>query len=123
MAAITWAHVQLIAPELSAVVLDAQTLILSHVNEALSVSVFGGEDAGKTKLARVFLAAHYGSRTLSGGAELGEVSSETVGQIKRDYVTSGVSAELSGAGLRSTTYGANYLSLVETSGARGPVLL
>jgi len=113
MADIDWDDVEAIAPELSTVSADAQTMILAYVNDALDVSLFGGEDAAKTKLIRVYMAAHRGAMTQRNGVG-GSVSSQSVGGISRSYGTVGGGAD----DYNSTAYGQEYLSLIRNSPAR-----
>lgn len=127
MAVITWAMVVDHAPHLSTIDADAQTDILAYVNTALRVSVFGGEDSPKLKLARIYLAAHLatmGRQAGSGGGLAGgEITSESVGSISRSYAgaSSGATSE---AGLGSTVWGRSYLALVKTSAlARMPIVM
>ena len=75
MAAIIWADVVSHAAQLLTVDSTAQTDILAHVNTALAVAVFGGETHARTRLARVYLAAHFGQTiTDAAGGTAGRVS-------------------------------------------------
>ncbi len=121
MAIITWAEViGIVAPELSTVPMAAQTLFLAHVNEMLDVATWGGESANALKMARLYLAAHFGTGigiAADGGDQ--EVASESLGGASRTYVTS---LERSAGDLSSTSYGRQYLQMVKTTILRGPVI-
>jgi uncharacterized protein YfaP (DUF2135 family) len=119
MAAIAWADVTAHAAELSTVAVGAQTDILAHVNTAFAVSVFGGEDAPKLKLARIYLAAHMAkSGKLAASGAAGPVTSETADNISRSYA---VAMASSGSDTWSSTgYGRLLAQLVRTSSARLP---
>lgn len=121
MAAIVWTDVTALAPELSSVSVAGQTMILAHVNVALDVAMFGGEDHAKTKIARVFLAAYFGSTSISGASGAsGPVLSESAGGLSRSYanlMTTG------GSGLDRNGYGQMYRELVRVSPARAPLVI
>lgn len=122
MAAITWPDVVAIAPELASLSVTAQTLILDHVNTALNVSVFGGEASPKLRLARVFLAAHYGTVATTGGAVLaGPVTAESAGGLSRSYATT-FATDAFGGPWGSTAYGQSFAALLRSSPARLPVV-
>jgi uncharacterized protein DUF4054 len=119
---IAWEDVIAIASELADLNEDAQDMILAYVNDWVQPIPFGGEASSKLRLARAYLAAHYGSLTSQGGStSAGPVISETVGDISRTYA-SGVSTALSSgdALLDSTVYGKNYRALLRGSLARLP---
>jgi hypothetical protein len=85
VAAITWADVTAVAPELTSTPAAAQTLFLSIVNgDGLSVSNFGGEEADLLKAARIFLAAHLGTVLKRRGAG-GGIASQTEGGASQSY--------------------------------------
>lgn len=123
MADIIWTDVVAFAPELSTIAAGAQTDILAHVNDTLVVTEFGGETAAKTRLARIYLAAHFGTVTAQGAAgAAGPVVSETVDRLSRTY------GQPYGGGaapdsLDSTSYGKAFRALVRTTPARIPMLL
>jgi len=120
--AITWDDVEDIAPELASLSEDAQTIILNYVNQALAVVEFGGEGSATLRLARIYMAAHYGTVTARGGTgPAGPVTSESAGGLSRSYglVTSGGS----GDEMATTGYGQAYMSLVRRSPARAGVAL
>lgn len=58
MAAIVWQDVVDLSASAAQASAGKQSKILDYVNQTLSVRIFGGEDAPKTKLARSLLAAH-----------------------------------------------------------------
>jgi hypothetical protein len=102
---ITWADVEAIAPELSAVSTDTQTAILADVEAQLSEDYLGT----KYDLACKYLCAHLGTiarRNGSGGA----VTSRTVGPVSEAY---SVAAATSTDGLNSTSYGQEYKRLIK----------
>jgi hypothetical protein len=122
MASIVWADVTNHAPALTTIPVAVQTDILAHVNVALRVDDFGGEDHPKTKLARIFLAAHYGtSYTQASTGQTGPVTSESAGGLSRSYGQ--MFSSNSPEDFASTVYGQLYTSLVRTSAARVPLVL
>lgn len=120
MAAITWSDVTNIAPELSTVAVAAQTDILAYVNVALNVELFGGESHPMVKLLRIYLAAHFGTVTKSGGSgALGPVIAESGGGLSRQYGSSVVNG--SDPLFDKTNYGQTFRLLVRSSPlSRGP---
>lgn len=116
MADITWADVEDFAAELSVVDPDAQTLILAHVNSALSISLFGGEDAPKYKLARIYLASHMGAfaKPSVSGTTTGPVVASSAGGLSRSFANT-IAAALGSYG--STRYGLMYEMLLRTTTA------
>ena len=123
MAAIAWIDVEAHAPELagSAVPTSAQTDILAHVNTALDADEWGGETAARLKMARVYLAAHYGTQTKNKGGAGGPVAVESAGPLSRQYAVPsplGTDPEFV-----TTNYGKAYLSLVRALPARAPLLI
>lgn len=124
MAAIIWTDVVAFSAGLAGLPVAAQDGILAWVNTALDVSVFDGEAGPKTKLARIYLAAHTASLGDAGssGETAGPVTSETAGGLTRSYgavATGPVADSIYG----STAFGRAYLMLVRTSVARAGVLL
>lgn len=116
MAVISWAMVLNHAPELSVIPVGAQTDILAHVNTTLKPSVWGGEDSAKLKLARIYLAAHFGTLEKSKGAVVGPVVSSSAGGLARSFaVVAG-----SSSGYADTPYGKQYEALLKTTPARLP---
>ena len=121
MAAITWAHVVDHAAQMSGVDADAQTDILAHVNVALSVSYFGGESAPKTKLARVYLACHFGQMILNANASsgaAGAVTSKSLGDMSVGYGSVSTSTILASSEYGVTSYGQLYITLARRTSAR-----
>lgn len=108
MAAIVWADVLALAPELSTVPSPRQDFILARVNIELSPDVWGAS----LNIGRVYLAAHLATRKSAGS---GMVTGETVGSVSRQYA-----APMFQAGsFNSTIYGEEYLRLIsQLPGAR-----
>jgi hypothetical protein len=121
MADITWSDVVAVATELATGVSAAfQTMILEYVNETVQASEFGGESSVTFKLARCYLAAHYGYLQKAGAlAATGPVTSKSEGGVSLSYASpeSGLTDPL----LR-TNYGESFLSLVRRSPARAGFL-
>lgn len=118
MADIIWADVTAMAPQLSTVDSAAQDDILAYVNEM----TLPDETDQTTRMARILLAAHYGSTLASApGGMAGPVTSESAGQMRRSY---GLAATPSGEeGFGTTMYGMQYILLLKMSLAHGPILL
>ena len=121
MADITWTNVTDHAPELATgTSAAAQADILAFVNAALDVACFDGEAGPKTKLTRVYLAAHFATLMgVSAGGAGGPVTAEKLGDESRSYG----SFSMSSSSLSSPGYGNAYSAMVETSAARAPMLL
>lgn len=118
MAAITWADVVALAPELATLNADpaqdlvAKAAILAFVNEALNIDRLGGEDAPRTRLARIYLAAHMGTIQKRGGAAIaGPMTSSSRGGISASYADHGQSSTAGEYG--TTSYGQLYWSIVK----------
>ena len=114
MADIIWGDVTNHAAALSAVDATAQADILAHVNDALDVDRFDGESGAKTKLLRIYLAAHFGQLLLdavSGGA--GPAMSKKLGDMEITYA--GISSIFSDSEYGETTYGRTYTAMVRRS--------
>lgn len=121
MAAITWTDVSTHASSLVDLDVLIQTDILAFVNEELNCAAFGGEDSAKTRLARIYLAAHLGTVSLLAlTGSSGPVTSETEGSVSRSY-GDGSSAFASIYG--TTSWGQLYLSLLRSSTAALPFVL
>lgn len=123
MAAITWDDVLLFAPELSTFDSDAQDEILLFVNEeGIDVTQWGGEDAQRLRLARIYYAAHIATASSQGGngGAAGPVTSETAGGLSRTYAFASVASDLL---LDSTNYGRLLRMLMRQTIARAPVVL
>lgn len=126
MASIVWSDVTAHAPELVTATgpsTAAQADILAVANDVLDVSQFGGETTAKTKLARIYFAAHFGTIDAQGSSgATGAVISETVGGLARMY------ASYSPAGTDplwdATPYGKAFRALLRaTPVLRGPWIL
>lgn len=121
MADIVWKDVTDQAPELAnpKVAIDAQTVLLAWVNTTLKVSIWGGEDSAKYKLARVYLLAHVATLASTRGTlKAGPVISQSEGGVSQSYANLMTTV---GTGAHSTTpYGQLYDLLLGTTGARLP---
>lgn len=120
---ITWTNVTDHAPELSTVAVAAQADILAVANDVLDVVRFGGEDAAKTKLARIYFAAHFGTIDAQGASgAVGAVIGETVGGLARQYAAN--SPDGTDPLWEKTPYGQAFRALLRATPAlRGPWLL
>jgi len=110
------------APELRSVSRQAWALILPYVNSLPADGIGGGADGPDVRLARVLLAAHYGTvsrRGRSGAA--GPLTSEAVGSVRRSFGLVALAA--ADATLGATAYGHQFLGLLTMSQAAGPRLL
>lgn len=87
MAAITWTDVTNHFSTLSGVSTGARIDILAYVNGyGIAVSRFDGESGNMTKLARVYLAGHYGALELRGGAGgAGQVTQMSEGGVSISF--------------------------------------
>jgi hypothetical protein len=120
MALIDWDDVAALAPELDDFDETGQGLILDYVNVALDVSIFGGEESPKLRLARIFLAAHFATVSKQGGVgAAGPVISESAGGLSRSYALLSASS----SGFSGSSYGDQYLALIRSTVARAPVVL
>jgi len=117
MADIDWDDVEDLAPELSAVPSAAKTLFLELANTRVRVDLFGGEDAAMTKMARIYLAAHFGAMHPSSGSaqDAGPIASESLGSASFGYAVN--SAEAS-SNYGSTKYGRMFRQLARMTPAR-----
>lgn len=124
---ITKTDVLALAPEL--VLTDQAWIeILTYVNEVDLTPL--GESIAVTRLARIYLAAHFGTAnrqaTTGGGAAVsGPVTSEAAGGIRRTYAT-GASSSTSMStvvNMESTMYGQMYMRIIGMSAARGPLVV
>jgi len=117
MSAITWANVVDFDSSLSTVNSNAQTAILAHVNAALNLDAFDGEDGYRTRLARIFLAAHLGASAVPGSSSAGAagpIVSESGGDgLSVTYAVT--AAATSGSSMSETKWGRKYLEMVRTS--------
>lgn len=82
----------------------------------------GGEDSPIVRLLRIYLAAHYAtvSKRSKSGA-VGPVTSEAAGPIRRSYGL--VALASSDASLGATTWGQQYLGLLQMTVANLPLLI
>lgn len=115
---ITWDQVVEFAAELSTVTAGAQAAILAHVNDALAVEKFDGEDGPKTHLARIYLAAHFGalSKPNASGTTTGPMVSSSAGGLTRTFANT---LAVGGSGTWSQTrYGQLYAALLKTTISR-----
>lgn len=121
MSAITWKDVSEHAAELadSAVTRRAQVDFLTYVNTTVNVSLLDGENGIKTKLARIYLAAHLATMDKRKGAA-GALTSQTAGPLSRTYM---MMQWLTRSELSLTGYGLNYLAIIKRSSARGGMVL
>lgn len=97
--------------------------IIRFVNgiDSSGIDKFGGDEGETLRLARIFLAAHFGTislRSKSGAA--GPVTSEAAGAVRRSYGLVALASH--DAALGSTTWGQQYQGLLSMSDAHGPFL-
>lgn len=117
---ITWDMVVDFAAELSTVDADAQAAIIAWINEALEVDLFDGEDGPMTKLARIYLAAHFGAMSkpstgVGAGTTTGPMVSSSAGGLTRSFANTLASG---GSGTFSQTrYGVQYEGLLKMTTA------
>lgn len=127
MAAILWSDVTAFAPTLTTVAAAAQADVLNYVNTLLAVAEFDGEDGPTTRLARIYLAAHLatvgaGANSSSGGATVGPVIEEKVGDLQAKYSASAAQI-VTVSGLGMSAWGVLYLGIIRRSPARAWVVL
>lgn len=114
---ITWADVELLEPQASAVPLAAQNAILAHAPIELAAEAW----LSKADLAWTYYCAHRALLYLQGttGAS-GQVSEEKVGDVMRKYA---VAASTGGDPLNETKWGKELLRLRDgTLNCRLPLL-
>lgn len=120
--AINWADVKNHASDLADVPPAVQADFLAYVNTQVNTAKLGGETAIKTRLARIYLAAHFGTlwareNSASSGATDGEVASETIsGSSLSITYAQAMTAEV----LATTKAGRSYRGF--TVGARVPII-
>ncbi len=118
---ITKQDVLAIAPELSAFADPGWALVLAYCNElnADGIGGFGGNEGVTVRFARILLAAHYATAMRRGrrGA-VGPVTSEAAGDLRHSFGLVALASK--DAALGSTTYGQQYLGLLQASPASGP---
>lgn len=89
MAPIAWADVVSHSSPLAAVDVGVQGDILAYVNTRFA-AVFGGEDNPTTRLARIYVAAHFASLPGSGRHEAaGPVVSQSRGGLSQSFQSFG----------------------------------
>jgi hypothetical protein len=106
---ITWADVQVVAPELSSVPSGSQTVFIADAYAQMNTAIWGAYlDRGAK-----YLAAHLATMSNRRG-QAGPASEKHVGKI-------GQSNAVNKGPLASTSYGEEYLRIIDTlPGARGP---
>lgn len=120
MAPIAWSDVIAVSSPLAAVIVAQQDMILAMVN-AKFAGVFDGEDGPTTKLARIYVAAHFAS--LPGSTDQrpgGSVTSESRGGLSRSYAPPPTQAGSYEGTWSDTQWGRRYLQLLLGSKARWP---
>lgn len=104
---------------LASVDIGQQTDLLAWVNAGFS-HVFDGEDGPKTRLARIYVAAHFASLPGSGDQRAGgAVTSETRGGLSRSYAPP-PTASGGDDTWSDTQWGRRYKQLLLGSKARWP---
>ena len=116
MAAIVWSDVTALAPELSTVAATTQADLLNYVNGALAVALYDGEAGFRTRLSRIYLAAHLATMNRMGNAG-GALIGESVDGLSRSYA-----APMARSKLAMTAYGNAFLGLLPPA-SRGPLVL
>lgn len=120
MAPIAWTDVVAVSSPLASVVVAQQDAILAMVNAKLSF-VFDGEDGPTTKLARIYVAAHFASSPGAGEQRPGgAVTSESRGGLSRSYAPPPSGAASYEGTWSDTQWGRRYLQLLLGSKARWP---
>jgi hypothetical protein len=117
MAPVAWPDVVAYSSPLAAVNITVQTDLLAWVNKSFS-AVFDGEDGVKTRLARIYAAAHMAS--LPGAGEQrpgGAVVAESRGGLSRSYAPPPV---MNSNWWALTQWGQRYLLLLDGSKAMWP---
>jgi hypothetical protein len=102
--AVTKADVVLIAPELSTVPEDTFAALIDDAAAQMNEGVWGA----RYELGMKYLVAHLATLTVTKGAP--PLQSVTVGPVSRSYA---MSVSESASALRSTSYGLEYLRLVQ----------
>ena len=125
MAAIDWADVTAFVSGLSAVNSDAQDDILAHVNVILKVSEYDDEEGVKTRLARIYLAAHMGTMGLIGSSgSVGPIKKERAGNLEREYDSGSSSSTATTYGdYGDTAYGRMFMAMTRTNPGRAPFVI
>lgn|SRR5512139_287580 len=116
MAPIAWSDVVAVSSVLSAVDPLQQAELLAVVNGEMNTFLFGGEDAARTKLARIYFAAHFASLPGAGAsAAAGPVVSESRGGLSRAYQAIGGGGGSGSDNWDDTQWGRRYKTLLSTS--------
>lgn len=115
MAAITWFEVEQYAPELAGTRVSAlaQAMIIAVTNEIVAAGVWGTEDSGILRMARVLWAAHTATLERRKGLA-GASASRSAGGISESYGPGPVSTSYLG----TTSYGQMFLTLAKTRSFR-----
>ncbi len=104
---ITWADVLKVAPALSTLSVEQQTLILAQVALLLNANVFGT----KYDMASTYFAAHLGTLFKEGAyAPGGPITSETIGPASKSYAAPAASDPF----WDSTSFGKMYRFIAKT---------
>lgn len=118
MAPIAWADVVAVSSTLDAVTAAQQADLLTLVNGSFA-DVFDGEDGIRTRLARIYYAAHLASLPGAGAQRAaGPVTSESRGGLSRSYQA--ISAGSMGGSLALTQWGQRFSEMLNGSKARWP---
>lgn len=113
---LTWAEVIVLCPELSALTVPQQTMLLGDVENLLSETSLGS----KYHSACRWLACHFGTLLQRGSAgATGNVSSEAVGSVSRSYST----GSIKNSDLESTIWGVQLSALINRSRGKAGVVL
>lgn len=123
MSAIVWSDVLAHAPNDASLQgyasVTGQTDLLDFVNNTTNVSLLDTETGYKTRLARIYMAAHLATMELRRGAA-GMLSGTTAGPLSRQYM---LLQGMTKSELSLTSYGCNYLAIIKRSAARGGAVL
>lgn len=121
MAAIVWSDVTAHAGELTTRYTNttAQNDLLDLVNNTTNVSLIDTESGFKTRLARIYMAAHLATMELRKGAA-GVLTEQSAGPLRRGYQ---LLQGMTKSELSLTSYGCNYLAIIKRSAARGGAVL
>ncbi len=113
---ITWADVLKVAPALSTMSPDQQTLFLGFASTTLNATEFGD----KYDMACIYFVAHLATVTKNGAnGPGGPVSAESVGQVSRSYAV----PQASDPSWGSTMFGRMYQMIVNSLLARAGYVL
>lgn len=116
MSAITWADVTAVVSTLAAVDPQQQADLLAMANTRVNVDAFDGEDGIDTRLARIYLVAHFASLPGAGStAPAGPLVGQTRGKLSQQFQ----GLPMSGANeWLLTQWGRRYWQLLNSSRAR-----